>query len=236
MATTNNNTKSNIRRGGKIPTAVCGVFSPSLHDPPIAPKRVRADTDLICPRCSACYSRVDSVRQHFPKCIALNGNPDKYSWWDALDDNTARRPPSHRRAHPSRRVQKQQLRATASATNSTPRLTYRLQSVLHRSTRTVRSDPLRGHPFHNGLEGIDPRSLFRRFIAAASVVDRAYVREALELEEEDDDNEIVRAWAEAHGLAQMEIEESEEESEEEIEEEIEGESSDEDSQMPDWIA
>ncbi|KAL9136783.1 MAG: hypothetical protein Q9175_002020 [Cornicularia normoerica] len=61
------------------PTAVCGRYSTALNDLPIpgggtGPYR--------CPRCHGGFSRIDSVRQHSPKCIALNGNPNCLAWTD----------------------------------------------------------------------------------------------------------------------------------------------------------
>ncbi len=35
-----------------------------------------------CPRCHYGYSKVEGVRKHFPKCVALNGNPRCNAWTD----------------------------------------------------------------------------------------------------------------------------------------------------------
>ena len=66
-------------RGRATPTAVCGVYSPSLNDPPI---KAMGRGGVKCPRCNAGFSRKDSLRRHFPICIALNGNPDALAWTD----------------------------------------------------------------------------------------------------------------------------------------------------------
>lgn len=77
-----------VCKGAATPTVVCGRYSTSLHDPAKQPKATRAGKGQYkCPRCQTGYSRIDSVRQHFPSCIALNGNPDCLSWTD--DDSYA---------------------------------------------------------------------------------------------------------------------------------------------------
>ena len=70
-----------VCKPGATPTAVCGRYSTSLQNPPMQPKRGRQGP-YKCPRCCTGYSRVDTVRAHFPSCIALNGNPDCLSWTD----------------------------------------------------------------------------------------------------------------------------------------------------------
>ena len=66
------------KRGAK-PTPVCGRYSRGLRDPPKKPRG--PDTGPYrCPRCDRGYARVQSVRLHFPRCVALNGNPDCDSW------------------------------------------------------------------------------------------------------------------------------------------------------------
>lgn len=70
-----------VCKGGERPTLVCGKWSPALRDPPKKPRR----DDLgpyRCPRCMYGYAKISSLRLHFPRCVALNGNPDCDSWTD----------------------------------------------------------------------------------------------------------------------------------------------------------
>lgn len=76
-----------VCKDGATPTLVCGRYSPALNDPPKQPSTRGGSGPYKCPRCHVGYSRIDSVRQHFPHCIALNGNPDCDSWTD--DDSYA---------------------------------------------------------------------------------------------------------------------------------------------------
>ena len=65
-------------------TLVCGIQSPSLHDPPVKPKHPRR-TDhqpYHCPRCDVTFTRRRSVWRHFVACIERNGNPDALTWVD----------------------------------------------------------------------------------------------------------------------------------------------------------
>lgn len=64
---------------GATPTAVCGRYSPALNDPPVSKGGAGP---YKCPRCGGGYSRIDTVRRHFPHCVTLNGNPDCLSWTD----------------------------------------------------------------------------------------------------------------------------------------------------------
>lgn len=76
-----------VCKDGATPTAVCGRYSTALNDPPVNPITRGGTGPYKCPRCHVGYSRIDTVRQHFPHCIALNGNPDCLSWTD--DDSYA---------------------------------------------------------------------------------------------------------------------------------------------------
>ena len=70
-----------VCKGGEKPTPVCGKWSPALRDPPRKPRR--KDTGPYrCPRCNFGYARIRGLRDHFPRCVALNGNPDCDSWTD----------------------------------------------------------------------------------------------------------------------------------------------------------
>lgn len=71
------------------PTEVCGVFSESrvpagcnpaklIRKPP-AVKRTRNMTCIIC---DSKFEVKQYVRDHFPKCVQKNGNPNRYSWFD----------------------------------------------------------------------------------------------------------------------------------------------------------
>lgn len=78
------------RASSESKTEVCGIYSPSLHDPPIRPRgrsNNKDKTQVCCPRCDYAYSRPDSIRKHFVKCITLNGNPHSLRWrdWDKPD-------------------------------------------------------------------------------------------------------------------------------------------------------
>lgn len=77
-----------VCKGGEQPTPVCGKWSRALRDPPKKP-RLNDTGPYRCPRCEHGYARVSSVRLHFPRCVALNGNPDCDSWTD--DDSCVAR-------------------------------------------------------------------------------------------------------------------------------------------------
>ena len=70
-----------VCKGGEKPTPVCGKYSPALRNPPKRPRN--QDTGPYrCPRCHAGYVKISGVRSHFPRCVALNGNPDCDAWTD----------------------------------------------------------------------------------------------------------------------------------------------------------
>ena len=71
-----------VCKDGAKPTAVCGKWSPALNDPPKQPSTRDGNGPCKCPRCKVGFSRIDSVRLHFPQCVAMNGNPDCDSWTD----------------------------------------------------------------------------------------------------------------------------------------------------------
>ena len=70
-----------VCKGGAEPTPVCGRYSPALRDPPKKP-RSKDTGPYRCPRCNYGYARIQSLRKHFPRCVALNGNPDCDAWTD----------------------------------------------------------------------------------------------------------------------------------------------------------
>ena len=71
------------------PTEVCGIFSESrvpagchpakLIRKPSAVKRTR---NMACIICDSKFEVKQYVRDHFPKCVQKNGNPNRYSWFD----------------------------------------------------------------------------------------------------------------------------------------------------------
>ena len=73
-------------------TDVCGVYSPSRHDPPRRPNRQAkhpATFQDFCPRCGYSCSHPSNLRQHFPACIKTNGNPESLRWYDGASNNIA---------------------------------------------------------------------------------------------------------------------------------------------------
>lgn len=71
-----------VCKNGARPTPVCGKYSPALNDPPKQPPTRDGTGPCKCPRCGFGFSRIDSVRVHFPQCVATNGNPDCDAWTD----------------------------------------------------------------------------------------------------------------------------------------------------------
>ena len=74
----------------KFFTEVCGIFSPSLHDPPIGlSKRPESlgSAQHYCPRCASPLARSCDVKRHFPRCIKTNGNPNSLRWFDVVSNN-----------------------------------------------------------------------------------------------------------------------------------------------------
>ena len=70
-----------VCKRGEKPTPACGKYSPALRDPPKRP-RTKDTGPYRCPRCHAGYASARSVRSHFPRCVAVNGNPDCDAWTD----------------------------------------------------------------------------------------------------------------------------------------------------------
>ena len=70
-----------VCKDGAKPTEVCGRYLPALRDPPKKP-RSKDTGPYKCPRCDYGYARIQSLRKHFPSCVALNGNPDCDAWTD----------------------------------------------------------------------------------------------------------------------------------------------------------
>ncbi len=77
------------QRGREAYTEVCGVFSVSLRDPPLQPRRENSlgSGPYHCPRCNTTYTRSHTVKQHFPRCIKINGNPNSLRWFDHESNN-----------------------------------------------------------------------------------------------------------------------------------------------------
>lgn len=72
---------------GACPTPVCGKYSPAPHSPPLTPPRRKDTGPFRCPRCATGYAKPQSLRRHFPACVARKGNPDCDAWTD--DDSYA---------------------------------------------------------------------------------------------------------------------------------------------------
>ena len=70
-----------VCKDGAKPTPVCGRYSAGLQDPPKKPKG-QGGGPFKCPRCGFGYMKIHYVRSHFPRCVALNGNPDCDAWTD----------------------------------------------------------------------------------------------------------------------------------------------------------
>ena len=71
------------------PTEVCGVFSesrvPAGCNParPIRrPSTVKRTRNMTCIICDSKFEVKQYVRDHFPKCVQKNGNPNRHSWFD----------------------------------------------------------------------------------------------------------------------------------------------------------
>ena len=72
-----------------VPTEVCGVFSesrvpagcsPAQHIP--SPAGLKRRRNMICIICGSKFEVKQYVRNHFPKCVQKNGNPNRHSWFD----------------------------------------------------------------------------------------------------------------------------------------------------------
>ena len=72
-----------------VPTEVCGVFSesrvpagcnPAQHIP--RPSELKRRKNMTCIICGSKFEVKQYVRNHFPKCVRKNGNPNRYSWFD----------------------------------------------------------------------------------------------------------------------------------------------------------
>ncbi len=71
------------------PTEVCGVFSesrvpagcnPAQHIP--GPSALKKTRNMTCIICGSKFEVKLYVRNHFPKCVQKNGNPNRHSWFD----------------------------------------------------------------------------------------------------------------------------------------------------------
>lgn len=100
------------QRGREAYTEVCGIFSPCIYDPPLQPKgkKLSKNDQYHCPRCNTTFTRSHTVKQHFPRCIETNGNPDSLRWFDHESNNLTGTP------------RKINLRATLSKTTRTESL------------------------------------------------------------------------------------------------------------------
>ena len=72
-----------------VPTEVCNVFSesrvpagcnPAQHIP--SPSELKRRRNMICIICGSKFEVRQYVRNHFPKCVRKNGNPNRHSWFD----------------------------------------------------------------------------------------------------------------------------------------------------------
>ncbi|KAL2047293.1 hypothetical protein N7G274_001313 [Stereocaulon virgatum] len=72
------------------PTHVCGVFTPSRvpqgQDPTqLIPRFCLSRIDkcnTVCIICEGKFDKKRTLRNHFPKCVYVNGNPESHSWFD----------------------------------------------------------------------------------------------------------------------------------------------------------
>ena len=71
------------------PTEVCGVFSESRvpagcnpAKPIRRPSTVKRTRNMTCIICDSKFEVKQYVRNHFPKCVQKNGNPNRHSWFD----------------------------------------------------------------------------------------------------------------------------------------------------------
>ena len=73
-------------------TDICGIYSPSRHNPPRKPTRNEKHPETFqyhCPRCGFSCSRPFTLHQHFHACIKTNGNPNSLRWFDGASNNSA---------------------------------------------------------------------------------------------------------------------------------------------------
>ena len=115
-----------MTRPHKAYTYVCGIFSPSLHDPALQPKGKKnlEGSRYRCPRCDTTFRRCCGVKYHFPRCIATNGNPDSLRWFDHASNGS-----------PSKR-NKTALKATVDSSNRN-RIKFSIDSVMEDELEAV---------------------------------------------------------------------------------------------------
>ena len=72
-----------------VATEACGVFSescvpagcsPAQHIP--TPSELKQTRNMTCIICDSRFERKKYVRNHFPKCVQKNGNPNRHFWFD----------------------------------------------------------------------------------------------------------------------------------------------------------
>ena len=72
-----------------VATEACGVFSeshvptgcsPAQHIP--TPAQLRTTRNMTCIICDSKFAKREYVRNHFPKCVQKNGNPNRHFWFD----------------------------------------------------------------------------------------------------------------------------------------------------------
>lgn len=89
--TTKSTNSRELRRLAReyVPTNVCGVFSasrvpagcdPTQHNP--SPAEIKYTRNMTCIICGSKFKTKQYVRDHFPKCVQKNGNPNRHSWFD----------------------------------------------------------------------------------------------------------------------------------------------------------
>ena len=72
-----------------VPTEACGVFCESRipagcspAQPILTPAQLKRTRNMTCIICDSKFEQKTYVRNHFPKCVQKNGNPDRHSWFD----------------------------------------------------------------------------------------------------------------------------------------------------------
>ena len=72
-----------------VATEACGVFSesrvpagcsPAQHIP--TPAQLKTTRNMTCIICDSKFAKKEYVRNHFPKCVQKNGNPNRHFWFD----------------------------------------------------------------------------------------------------------------------------------------------------------
>ena len=84
-----NKRNSRILARELVPTEACGVFSesrvpagcsPAQHI--LTPFQLKQTRNMTCIICGSKFVKKEYVRNHFPKCVQKNGNPNRHSWFN----------------------------------------------------------------------------------------------------------------------------------------------------------